>query len=232
MVEKLTDASSKKHYKEAMLKIKAVLRYSEKDLLEEMEEHIEVLENPYLTSKQNNPGHLQTILKGIAQKEILDIGYFANHSQQYSNRNIEPVGIFFLTGHWYVIGYCHMRKDYRHFRTDRISYINQTATFFMQQHPSLKTFLAKMTEEREMHTVVISVQKDVIKYFGEQKYYNGFVSEREVNGQMEMTFLTSSLMGFVKFYLMFAEYAEIISPLLLKDMLKKNIAAIQKKIEK
>ncbi len=35
MVEKLTDASSKKHYKEAMLKIKAVLRYSEKDLLEE-----------------------------------------------------------------------------------------------------------------------------------------------------------------------------------------------------
>jgi len=232
MVEKLTDASSKKHYKEAMLKIKAVLRYSEKDLLEEMEEHIEVLENPYLPSKQNNPGHLQTILKGIAQKEILDIGYFANHSQQYSNRNIEPVGIFFLTGHWYVIGYCHMRKDYRHFRTDRISYINQTATFFMQQHPSLKTFLAKMTEEREMHTVVISVKKDVIKYFGEQKYYNGFVSEREVNGQMEMTFLTSSLMGFVKFYLMFAEYAEIISPLLLKDMLKKNIAAIQKKIEK
>lgn len=130
MVEKLTDASSKKYYKEAMLKIKAVLRYSEKDMLEEMDEHIEVLENPYLPSKQNSPGHLQTILNSITKKEVLDIGYFANHSQQYSNRNIEPLGIFFMTGNWYTIAFCHMRKDYRHFRTDRISYINQTGKYF------------------------------------------------------------------------------------------------------
>lgn len=231
MVSKLTDTSSAKHYKDAMLKIKAVLRYSEKDLLEEMDAHIEVVENPYLPSRENNPGHLQTILNAIAQKEILDIGYFANHSQQYSNRNIEPVGIFFMTGNWYVIAYCHRRKDYRHFRTDRIRYINPTQQYFKQQHPSLQTFLAKMNEEQQMHTIVIRVQKEVLKYFGEQKYYNGFVAEKEMNGLMEMTFLTASLTGFVKFYLMFAEYADIISPVSVKEMLKKNLAAIQKKLK-
>ena len=55
--------------------------------------------------------------------KYLDIGYFANHTQQYSNRDVEPVGIFYLGNYWYMIAYCRLRKDYRNFRTDRISYI-------------------------------------------------------------------------------------------------------------
>lgn len=226
MVNKLTDASSKKHYGEAMYKIKSVLRYTEKELLEDIDGHIEVVENPYLPSGEKHGAHLQTILKGIAGKQVLDIGYFANHSQQYSNREVEPVGIFYSSANWYMIGYCRLRNDYRHFRTDRISYINTTEKCFDQQHPSLKSFLNRVTKEREMHTIVISVDKGVLKYFGEQKYYNGFVSQKEVNGKMEMTFVTSSLNGFAKFFLLFGEYADIISPASLKTIIQKNIDGI------
>ncbi len=226
MVNKLTDASSKKHYGEAMYKIKSVLRYTEKELLEDIDGHIEVVENPYLPHGEKHGAHLQTILKGIAGKQVLDIGYFANHSQQYSNREVEPVGIFYSAGNWYMIGYCRLRNDYRHFRTDRISYINITEKCFDQQHPSLKSFLNRVTKEREMHTIVISVDRDVLKYFGEQKYYNGFVSQKEVNGKMEMTFVTGSLNGFAKFFLLFGEYADIISPASLKAIIQKNIDGI------
>ena len=38
MVEKLTDTSSGRYYREAMYKIRSVLRYTEKDLLEDMSE--------------------------------------------------------------------------------------------------------------------------------------------------------------------------------------------------
>jgi predicted DNA-binding transcriptional regulator YafY len=231
MVEKLTDASSKKYYQEAMFKIKSVLRYTEKEMLEAMDDHIEVLENPYLPSKANNAAHLQTILKSIAGKEILDIGYFANHTQQYSNREVEPVGIFYSNSSWYMIGYCRLRKDYRHFRTDRISYVNATARHFDKQHPSLKSFLNKISQQKEMFTIVISVEKAVLKYFGEQKYYNGFVSQKEVNGKMEMTFVTGSLAGFAKFYLLFGEYADIISPASLKELVQQNISAISKRLK-
>jgi predicted DNA-binding transcriptional regulator YafY len=231
MVEKLTDPSSVEHYKAAMFKIKAVLRYAEKDLLEDMSDYIEVVENPYLPAPGNKPIHLQTILKSIAAKEVLDIGYFANHTQQYSNRDVEPVGIFYQGSYWYLIAYCQLRKDYRNFRTDRISYINQTSRHFEKQHPSLQSFIAKMSKEKEMFTIVIRVDRSVLKYFGDQKYYNGFVSQKEVDGKIEMTFVTASLMGFVKFYLLFAEYAEIVSPPGLKDMVKKNMEAISKKLE-
>lgn len=230
MVEKLTDPSSVEHYRSAMFKIKSVMRYAEKDLLDDMSAFIEVVENPYLPVPENKPVHLQVILKSIAAKEVLDIGYFANHSQQYSNRDVEPVGIYYLGNYWYMIAYCRMRKDYRSFRTDRISYINLTGKHFDQQHPSLQSFLAKMKKEKEMHTIVIAVEMHVMKYFGDQKYYNGFVSQQEVDGKMQMTFITGSLTGFVKFFLLFGEQATIISPPGLKEMVRVNIEAIGKKL--
>jgi predicted DNA-binding transcriptional regulator YafY len=230
MVEKLTDPSSVEQYRSAMFKIKSVLRYSEKDLLDDMSTYIEVVENPYLPAAENKPIHLQTILKSIAGKEVLDIGYFANHSQEYSNRDVEPVGIYYQGSYWYMIAWCRMRKDYRSFRTDRISYINITGKHFEKQHPSLKSFLTKMNKEKEMFTIVIRVEKPVLKYFGDQKFYNGFVSQKEVGGKMEMTFITASLMGFAKFYLLYGEYAEIISPPQLKELVKNNLDAISKKL--
>ena len=226
MVEKLTDPSSVEQYQSAMFKIKSVLRYAEKDLLDDMSAYIEVVDNPYLPAAEHKPVHLQTILKSIAGKEILDIGYFANHSQEYSNRDVEPVGVY-----WYMIAYCRLRKDYRSFRTDRISYINCTGSHFDKQHPSLKSFLNKMKTEKEMFTIVIQVERSVLKYFGDQKFYNGFVSQKEVGDKMEMTFVTASLMGFVKFYLLFGEYADIISPVELKELVKKNIEAVSEKLK-
>lgn len=231
MVEKLTDTSSRKYYQEAMFKIKSVLRYADKDLLEDMADHIEVMDNPYLPARNSNSTHLQTVLKSIIDKEVLDIGYFANHSQQYSNREVEPVGIFFLSNYWYLIAYCRLRKDYRHFRTDRISYINKTGKHYDQQHPSLRSFLAKMSKEKEMHTIIIRVDRSVLRYFGDQKYYNGFVSQKEMGDEVEMTFVTASIKGFVKFYLLFAEHAEIISPANLKNLVKENLEAIVKKLK-
>lgn len=230
LVEKMTDESSRKFFNDAMFKIKAVLRYTDKDLLEDISSHIEVIENQYLPVSSKKTIHLQTILKSIAAKEILDIGYFANHSQKYSNRDVEPVGIFYQGTYWYMIAYCRLRNDYRNFRTDRISYINQTGRFYKKQHPALQSFISKMSEEREMIDIIIKVDKEAIKYFGDQKYYNGFISQKENGDKVEMKFVTASLNGFAKFFLLFGQHAEIITPPELKDVVKKNLKAISKRL--
>jgi predicted DNA-binding transcriptional regulator YafY len=221
MLQQMTDASTSKSYEAALFKIKAVLKHAEKDYVDELDQHIEVLKNQYLPPAGNDAVHLQHILQCIASKTVMDIGYFANESQQYSNRMVEPVGIFYQGSHWYLIAYCRLRSDYRNFRTDRISYINAGSEHFRSTHPSLKSFLAKMKQEKEMHEVIIRADKDVMKYFGEQKYYNGFVSQREADGKIEMFFLTCSLHGFARFFLLFGEYADIVKPAELKETIKK-----------
>lgn len=231
MVEKFTDSSTRSSYESALFKIKAVLKYSEKDYVEDLESHIAVIKNPYLPASSNEHIHLQTILDHIATRTIIDIGYYANHSQQYSNRLVEPIGIFYLGNNWYMIAYCQLRKDYRHFRTDRISYITATNAHYEKQHPSLNSFLDKMKQEKELQQVVIRVDQQVMKYFGEQKYYNGFVSEKKVGDKIEMHFLTQSLHGFARFFLLFGEHADIISPAGLKDTIQNIMKDISKRLK-
>jgi predicted DNA-binding transcriptional regulator YafY len=232
LVEKLTDASTREMYKAAMFKIKSVLRLAERDHMENMEQHIEVLESPYFSQHKNETAYLQNILKAIADKSVINIDYFAEHSQEKSNRNIEPIGIFFMSRYWYLIAWCTLRKDYRTFRIDHIKYLSITAIHFESEHPALRSFLSKVSKEKELHTIVIQVEKSVLKYLGEQKFYNGFVSQKEIpNDKVEMTFLTSSLTGFAKWYLLFGECADIITPRKLIDTVKKNLDTLSKKLK-
>lgn len=223
LVEKLTDSSTRETYQAAMFKIKAVLRMTERDHLENMEQHIEVVDSPYFSGQKNETAYLQQILKAIAGKQVLNIDYFAEHSQEQSNRNIEPVGIFFMGRYWYLIAWCMLRKDYRTFRVDHIRYLSVTAIDFNKEHPSLASFLNRVSKEKELITIVIHVKKEVIRFLGDQKFYNGFVSQKDLDNLVEMTFLTASLEGFARWYMLFGEWANIITPKALEDKVKENI---------
>ena len=230
LIEKLTDASTEESYKSAMYKVKAVLRATEKDYLENIDNHIEVLNNRHLPKPKHLPSPIPSILKSISEKNVLSIDYFANNSQERTERNIEPVGVFYSGSYWHVIAFCHLRNDYRDFRIDRISHMAQTSHKFGKEHPTLKTYLKQLSKERELETVVMRVNKKVLRYFGDQLFYNGFVSKKEFKDDIvEMTFLSASLEGFARWYLMFGDQADIISPNKLKDIVKKIATAISKK---
>jgi predicted DNA-binding transcriptional regulator YafY len=231
LVEKLTDASTREMYQAAMFKIKSVLRLTERDHLENMEQHIEVVDNPYFSKHKNETAYLQNILKAVSEKSVINIDYFAEHSQEKSNRNIEPIGIFFMGRYWYLIAWCTLRKDYRTFRVDHIKYLSITAIRFEKEHPSLKSFLSKVSKEKELHTIIIRIEKDAVKYLGEQKFYNGFVSQKDLGDMIEMTFLTQSLEGFARWYMLFGECAEIVTPKKLIDTVKKNLLTLSQKLK-
>jgi predicted DNA-binding transcriptional regulator YafY len=82
--------------------------------------------------------------------------------------------------------------------------------------------------------VVILVDKGIHSHLENQKYYSGFISEKQIGDNIEMTFLTSSLEGFARWYMMYGEKAEIITPDSLKDrvrelaekLLQKNFSSI------
>ena len=75
------------------------------------------------------------------------------------------------------------------------------------------------------------MNKAAVPYFGDQKYYNGFVSQREVDDKIEMTFLSGSLNGFARWYMLFGDQADIIKPKELKDIVKNVLGSISEKIK-
>lgn len=226
LMEKLTDPSSDENYKSAMYKIRSVLRMAEKDFLENIDGHIEVLKSRRLSGKGLDLNPLQIILKGIGERTVLSIHYFAMHNQQTSERCIEPVGVFYQDSYWHLIAWCRLRQDYRDFRLDRISNISLTGERFRTQHPSLNEYISRQVRERNLQEVVIRVEKRIMPYLSEQKYYNGFISEKEVDDMVEMTFLTEFIEGFVRWLMMYGDTAIIVRPDNLKQKVRELSALI------
>ncbi|WP_207426282.1 YafY family protein [Pedobacter sp. SYSU D00535] len=217
LVEKLTDTSTSSNYKSAMYKIKAVLRTSERDFLENLDAHIEVLKSRRQSEGIADFGFIQTILKSIAERKVLAINYFTHYRQTFTQRCIEPVGVFYLDSFWHLFAFCKMRNDYRDFRLDRISDLKITDEGFHKEHPSLRKYLEQLYEDRELQEVVIQVEKRTHLFLESQKYYHGFVSETEKDDFVEMSFLTAHLEAFARWFLMYGDKATIVTPTELKD---------------
>jgi len=90
-----------------------------------------------------SPNTLATLFESIAEKTQVLLTYQAFNSDEITERKIEPVGFFHDNNNWYVLGYCHLRKDYRQFCADRIHKIKKTEFPFSLEHNSLETYLDK-----------------------------------------------------------------------------------------
>jgi predicted DNA-binding transcriptional regulator YafY len=230
LMEHFTDFSTQSQYQSAMFKIKSVLKSAEKNMVENLENHIEI-RRPYTFSQAPTSNALDVLLKSISEKKAVSIHYKTMQSDQISERIIEPVGVYHENNNWYTIAYCHLRKQYRNFRSDRIQKINLTENSFNLQHAPLKEFLDKQVrDDKNLMLIVIRVDRKITPYIHEQKYYYGFVSEITEEEHVTMTFLTSYLEGFARWYLMIASNASVIEPAILNDRLKELIAQISEKI--
>lgn len=222
LMQKFTDKSFGGYYESAMFKVKSVLRGKEKDWIDALQGQISINPTESLFN-ENIPNALEILFESIAEKKQVFVKYHSLDAENPSERLLEPVGIFHENNYWYVMAYCHLRKDYRQFRTDRLLKIERRALPFQRAHGTLDDFRKK--EEASPKTKVrILVDKSVVRYIkGDRKNY-GFVSEEIKEDGVEMTFLSQNLEhSFARWYLMFGDYAKVIEPEVLKEHLLKIV---------
>ncbi|MEP7250898.1 MAG: YafY family protein [Ginsengibacter sp.] len=231
LMQSMSDENSSNHYISALDKIKAVLRLAEKNHAEEISGHVAVVPHPTFMYEKPNELFLPKILKAVATSKVIQMSYTSIEKNEILQRMVEPVGIYYQGSHWYLVAFCRTRRAYRNFRTDKINKLQVTDEAMSQEHPPLQNFINQVAEERQLRRVVIDVDKDIIKYFGEQKYYNGFIKEEYMEDAVRMTFLCGSLTGFARWFMLFGDKAKIIQPLELNDMVATIAENILKKIE-
>lgn len=231
LVEKFADKKMSFNFSAALHKMKAVLRTSEK-------ENVALIEDQYLifnsSSTENTTEVLSVLLDSIVSKIQIEILYQKPSSNQADKRLLEPIGIFYENEYWYFMAFCYLRNDYRQFRIDRVKQIVKTNHLFNKEHKALGYFLdKKKSAESEKITVKILAPKNRAHYFNWDKNSYGFVSEKEINDSVEMTFeTTTKLEYFARWFLMYSIEAEIVEPIELKqkvtDLLQKALDKIEK----
>ncbi|OIV43582.1 helix-turn-helix transcriptional regulator [Flavobacterium johnsoniae] len=217
LMQKFTDPSLGSHYASAMYKLKSVLRSTDKDWLSNIESRVVMqMQSTEPMFNDNSPNTLAVLFEGIAEKKQILLSYKTFDKDETTQRNIEPVGVFHDHNNWYFLGYCHLRKDYRQFRTDRILGIKKSESDFTIEHDSLDSYLTK-TETIPTTKVRILIEKKIARYLSTERKYHGFISEKEVDGKIEMNFMCRDIeSGFARWFLMFGDYAEILEPERLK----------------
>jgi predicted DNA-binding transcriptional regulator YafY len=63
---------------------------------------------------------LTTLSSAVRQRQGVFLHYRSWRGDE-SEREFDPYGIVFNEGYWYASGYCHLRRDLRTFRLDRIT---------------------------------------------------------------------------------------------------------------
>lgn len=213
-----TDAGLGAYFKSAMDKIKSVLKGGEKDWITVLEKGIWTV-NGHEQLNQVISNALPILFNSIASQKQVHLTYRSLSSVEPQSRLIEPVGVFYENNRWYLYGFCHLRHDYRQFRTDRIVAIRPTEIPFSKSHSNIGD-LKKGKEDCIKTKVVIVVPKKAAQYMAEGKRYYGFLEEKEHENGVQMTFLTTSMEGFARWFLMFGDQAKILEPEELKVKVK------------
>jgi predicted DNA-binding transcriptional regulator YafY len=74
--------------------------------------------------------HLQEIEVSVAEGFTLLMDYQKGNESTFRSRSINPYGLVYWKGNWYVIAYCHLRLEIRNFRVSRIVSISRTGDRF------------------------------------------------------------------------------------------------------
>ena len=64
------------------------------------------------------------------RNQRVEISYQKSYNEE-TRRQVDPYAIVHTLGLWYMVGYCHLRRDLRTFRLDRVAHISMCAETFV-----------------------------------------------------------------------------------------------------
>jgi predicted DNA-binding transcriptional regulator YafY len=117
MVREFTDASLQEPSRSALEKLRAVLPAEQRTHVERVARSTVVTSWPRTRPSPPALGELQL---AVVERRVVRIDYRPRDREEVTRRDIEPLGVIFYGGHWYLVAWCRLRTALRHFRLDRI----------------------------------------------------------------------------------------------------------------
>jgi predicted DNA-binding transcriptional regulator YafY len=132
-----SDSSFVKDYIEAIEKIKAVLRNNTKENADLLSSRIAVAQ---YVGKLHTSNHLASLQLALTNYNLTKLAYQKPDAEGTSIRIVEPFALLSTQGNWLLVAFCHLRKDFRNFRLDRMLKIEVQDEKFLPHKMTLQEY--------------------------------------------------------------------------------------------
>ncbi|HEU0293549.1 MAG TPA: YafY family protein [Anaerolineales bacterium] len=125
---RLNLADTDRAIESAFAKLERVMPFELKNRVRALTETI-TLDRNTASSPPPSEVVLSTMSSAAQLQQRVHIHYHPNQGED-TERDFDPYGLTFYLHRWYVVGYCHLRRDLRSFRLDRITRVNTVNVHF------------------------------------------------------------------------------------------------------
>ncbi|MFY0683106.1 MAG: YafY family transcriptional regulator [Balneola sp.] len=224
-VKSQVDAQLVEDAKGVEVKIKNVLPDELKEFMSSLQK--KTIVDPYLRfgSEKKKGGSWYKISSAISQKKRIQFLYEAKSGDK-KTRKIDPYLLVFYQDHWNMIGFSHLRGDYRNFILENVAEIEILDENFEEKKNSSVEGLIFRNNEHSLKVEVL-VDEGVYKRFKANLPAKVFKENVQKPKKIKVSFFGDNLDFINEWLLQFGKSIEIISPkeltekrkVLLKEML-------------
>jgi proteasome accessory factor C len=158
-------------------------------------------------------GPLETVRRGVENREALEIEYYSANRDELSTRRIDPEHVFSALGNWYVVAWDRTVEAERLFRLDRIREVTATGERF---EPRGLIGQGRDLYTRTAEDVNVRLRLGPRARWVAEYYVVGDSSER--NGALEVVIPTKDLAWAAKLVLRLGGEARVLEPAELRGL--------------
>ncbi len=175
---------------------------------------------------------LEKLRRAIREHRGVSMTYQSGQLPHPTQRELDPYALVHRWGWWYVIGFCHLRKEVRTFRADRISEITLSdATFSIPPDFDLQAHLKNEFQAQPQVKVKLKVEADSTWLFKENHSYWESVEE-QADGSLIVTFSAPALEWAASTALAYGPAVEVLEPPELRRMVAEWLQVMKGKYER
>jgi predicted DNA-binding transcriptional regulator YafY len=171
---------------------------------------------------------LQSLSQCVAEHRSIDLTYRAQNTKSVTERTVDPYGLVFHEGLWFLIAFCHLRKRIRTFAVDRIIDVKERNLLFESAEGfDLQEYLASswgVVDDKVVH-VTMCFDREIADYILRKKKWHP--SERRTvcpDGSVELSFRVSGIVEIKRWIYSWLPHVTVVKPLWLKRQIAREMA--------
>jgi predicted DNA-binding transcriptional regulator YafY len=177
--------------------------------------------------RQESPNFLQPIIRAILETKTIHTIYHTQYRNETTERHIDPYYLVPREQRFYLIGYCHLKREIRTFRISRFQRVELTGQPFEMGDFNIKSYLKNTWSiERGDKSITFKVRfnPEVARYIREEELFVHPRMKDQRDGSLIFEVTVNNEREFLKWVMQYGPAAEIIEPVSARDNLRQQLS--------